>query len=64
MSDDPGCPCCGSDSVEGVGEYEICSRCRWEDDPFQASNPDRGGGANRMGLNQARLAFSHGELVW
>ncbi|MEQ9833234.1 CPCC family cysteine-rich protein [Pectobacterium versatile] len=47
-----------------MGEYEICSRCRWEDDPFQASNPDRGGGANRMSLNQARLAFSHGELVW
>ncbi|MDX6916008.1 CPCC family cysteine-rich protein [Pectobacterium carotovorum] len=63
MPDDPGCSCCGSDSVEGVGEHEICSRCRWEDDPFQAINPDRSGGANRMSLNQARLAFGHGRLV-
>lgn len=60
MADETGCPCCGSDSVDGEGEYEICSRCQWEDDPFQAANPDRDGGANQMSLNQAREAFVQG----
>ncbi|QHQ17266.1 hypothetical protein GMW39_16415 [Pectobacterium parmentieri] len=63
MSGDPGCPCCGSDSVEGVGEYEICSLCLWEDDPFQAANPDCSGGANQMSLKQARDAFAQGKPV-
>jgi hypothetical protein len=48
------CPCCGSESLGSLREYEICPVCDWEDDPVQFDNPDLIGGANSMSLNQAR----------
>jgi hypothetical protein len=39
------------------GEYEICRRCGWEDDPVQAADADFAGGANATSLNQARAAW-------
>lgn len=51
------CPCCGKHEFEVLGEYDICSNCGWEDDPFQSKNPDRSG-ANKMSLNEAREAFN------
>ncbi|WP_411570825.1 CPCC family cysteine-rich protein [Pectobacterium cacticida] len=37
------CPCCGKHEFEVLGEYDVCSNCGWEDDPFQSKNPDRFG---------------------
>ena len=54
------CPCCGTTDVD---EYDICAVCDWENDPVQLWNPDRAGGANRMSLNEARIAYSKGERV-
>ena len=52
------CPCCGALTLAEKGAYEICEVCNWEDDPFQAANPDRAGGANVMSLNEARKAWA------
>lgn len=46
-----------------VAEYEICDVCFWENDPVQSWNPDRGGGANIMSLNEARKAWKEGRKV-
>ena len=54
------CPCCGQTMV---AEYEICDVCFWENDPVQSWNPDRGGGANIMSLNEARKAWKEGRKV-
>ncbi|MGN0818764.1 MAG: CPCC family cysteine-rich protein [Candidatus Coproplasma sp.] len=50
------CPCCGyyTFTSKPKGEYDICPVCYWEDDPFQAENPDLGNMANTVSLNQAR----------
>lgn len=48
------CPCCGTPALGEVGGYEICDTCGWEDDPVQSRDPDFGGGANTMSLNEAR----------
>ena len=63
MTEDHPCPCCGARVFEELGEYDICPVCNWEDDPFQSKNPDRGGGANEMSLNEAREAFRQGKKV-
>ncbi|WP_072171020.1 CPCC family cysteine-rich protein [Trabulsiella odontotermitis] len=51
------CPCCGEKIFEGVGLYEICPVCDWEDDPIQSSDPDYSGGANALSLYEARELF-------
>jgi hypothetical protein len=51
------CDCCGASTIGARGEYEICCRCGWEDDPVQAKDPDFAGGANAMSLNTARAAW-------
>ena len=53
------CPCCGyyTFTDKPVGEYDICPVCFWEDDPFQADNPDLEGMSNGVSLNQARENF-------
>lgn len=50
------CNCCNyfTLSVEYVS-YEICPVCYWEDDVL--SNPDVGGGANELSLNQAKKNY-------
>ena len=50
----PICPCCGQHSFKVCGNYEICSTCRWEDDPSQREDHDYGGGANELSLNEHR----------
>ena len=49
-------PCCGYNTFisKPVGEYDICSVCYWEDDPFQSKDPNLEGFANRVSLNQAK----------
>ena len=55
------CPCCGRHYFEEKDAYEICPVCGWEDDPLQRREPDFGGGANSMSLNEAREAYREGE---
>ncbi len=54
------CPCCGYATFENEpdGNYDICPVCFWEDDPFQAQDPDMSGGANGVSLNEARANFA------
>ena len=37
------CPCCGYQSLDSDGDYDICEICFWEDDPYQKLN------ANELG---------------
>ncbi|MDH2899033.1 CPCC family cysteine-rich protein [Rahnella variigena] len=46
---------------EALGEHDICPNCNREGDPFQFKNPDRRGGANKMGLNEAKETFDQGK---
>lgn len=55
------CACCGKSIV---GFYGVCRVCGWENDPLQNERPDYGGGANRMSLNEARIAYSQGEEIY
>jgi hypothetical protein len=51
------CPCCGEKTLPDVGEFDICSVCKWEDDPLQRDNPDDNMGANTLSLNQYKAAW-------
>jgi hypothetical protein len=53
------CPCCDSLSLVEAppGTYQICSVCRWEDDPVQYDDPDTTSGANVCSLREARADF-------
>ena len=51
------CPCCGHFVQGASGQYTICPRCRWEDDPVQANDPHFAGGANKCSLEEARRAW-------
>ncbi|MBC1223494.1 hydrolase [Nostoc sp. UCD121] len=53
------CPCCGNRTLkeEGVGTFEICPVCFWENDNVQFEDPDFTGGANEVSLNQARQNY-------
>ena len=57
------CPCCGKETIYGVGRFDICSNCRWEDDGIQRDDPDYDGGANEMSLNEAKKAYKEGRKV-
>ncbi|EQA0898450.1 hypothetical protein A6C84_004098 [Escherichia coli] len=57
------CPCCRKYAFSGHGSYEICPLCNWEDDPVQEEEPNYGGGANVMSLNEARKAYAEGRKV-
>ena len=50
---DKKCPCCEMNDLEEINEYEVCSICGWEDDPYQFENPDLTG-ANPFSLNDYR----------
>lgn len=54
------CPCCGYYTLVGSGskEYDICPVCYWENDPWQASNPEEADGANAVSLQEARNNFA------
>ena len=59
------CPVCGTVALKEIGDYDICPRCGWEDDPFQRDDPDCSGGANGMvSLNEARRLWAEGKRVW
>lgn len=52
------CPCCQAKVLSALGEYEICPKCGWEDDPAQSADPDLEGGANELSLNEARAEWA------
>jgi len=51
------CPCCGNQTLEDIGEFDICNVCMWEDDPLQRDNPDDSMGANKESLNDYRIKW-------
>ena len=48
------CPCCGHWVAGREGQYVICPRCAWEDDPVQTRDTAFAGGANVLSLDEAR----------
>ena len=52
------CPCCGLPVQGASGQYVICPRCGWEDDPVQARDAAFAGGANKCSLEEARRAWA------
>ncbi len=51
------CACCGYQTIEEKGCFEICPICYWEDDAVQEADPWFSGGANKPSLHQAQLNF-------
>ena len=57
------CPCCGYRTLDGRGEYEICTICWWEDDGQDNHNANVvcGGPNGKLSLTRARINFAiHG----
>ena len=53
------CPCCDNRTLNTRGLHEICSACRWEDDPTVDWNDvDAHSGPNRMSLSEAQRRFA------
>lgn len=54
------CPCCRFPTLRGVGTYEICPICWWEDDGQNDQNADkaRRGPNSRFSLTDARRNFA------
>ena len=52
------CACCGHLIFdEGVGSYEICPICFWEDDLVQTRWPNYAGGANKLSLIECQRNY-------
>lgn len=53
------CPCCGFNTLDGRGEYDICPVCWWEDDgqDNDDANVVRGGPNGTLSLTRARINF-------
>lgn len=49
------CPCCGYQTLDRRGEYDICAVCFWEDDGNM--DPERYSSVNHMTLKVARETF-------
>lgn len=52
------CPCCGYETLEERGGFDICHICFWEDDPVQADDLDYETGCNDVSLRQARANYA------
>ncbi|MFT9847104.1 CPCC family cysteine-rich protein [Aneurinibacillus sp. REN35] len=50
------CPCCGYNTMDTDGDYDICPICFWEDDPFQKEN-EYDLGANQIPLIEAQQNY-------
>ena len=51
------CACCGEYTLEKKSMFDICPVCGWEDDGVQNDDPDYGGGANYISLNEAKRVW-------
>ena len=56
------CPCCNY-YYGYKADFEICPNCGWEYDKVQNEDPEYGGGANEMSLNEAREAYVNGKEI-
>jgi hypothetical protein len=57
------CPCCGYETIDGRGNYDICPICWWEDDgqDNDDANVVRSGPNSNVSLTRARISFlTHG----
>lgn len=52
------CPCCGVLSLDEERCWDICELCWWENDYYQADNPDTHGGPNNSSLNKWKNKFN------
>jgi len=58
------CPVCAhAQAFREPGGHEICSRCGWEDDRAQRSDPELAGGADKESLIQARARWKDREVI-
>lgn len=51
------CDCCGYNSIDKKGWYEICPICKWEDDYTQGENYFLWGGPNLVSLYAAKANY-------
>jgi hypothetical protein len=51
------CECCGYNTLPFGSIYQICLVCGWQDDDVQNDDPDFGGGANELSLNDYRAKW-------
>ena len=56
------CPVCNKEICDLP--YEICTNCGWENNDWKSEEPDLGGWANVMSLNEARKAWKEGKKVY
>jgi len=47
-----------AETLEYIGEFDICDVCEWEDDPLQRENPEDGDGVNELSLNEYRKLWN------
>lgn len=57
------CKCCEELTIDKDSKFDICKNCGWESDILQEENPNYKGGANKMSLNEAKLAYKLGKKV-
>lgn len=50
------CRCCGEEVI--ADEYDICPKCKWEDNRAQSEDVNMSGGANELSLSAAREAIN------
>lgn len=50
------CPVCGKHTFEREFDHDICPVCGWENEIV--FNPESGGGANGVSLNEARSRYA------
>ena len=59
------CPCCGKgNAISGIGMYDICRNCGWEDDPLQRKDPDYMGINGKLTLNEAKNMLDAGKTIY
>lgn len=53
------CPCCGYDTLDQRGDWDICPVCWWEDDGQDNYNANKvlGGPNKKISLTRARMNF-------
>jgi hypothetical protein len=51
------CPCCGYDTLDQRGDFDICDICFWEDDGADDAQLDAVSGPNHITLREARRNY-------
>ena len=56
------CLVCGKSEFAERDNFDSCPVCYWENDDYQIRHPGKSG-ANRMSLNEARVAYREGRPI-